>query len=53
MNLPDFGLGNIEADLWKLIFLMARIGAALMAAPIFGAMSVPVQLRIVMAGAIG
>ena len=52
MSLPDFGFGNIEAELWQLIFIMARIGAALMAAPIFGAMSVPVQLRIVMAGAI-
>lgn len=52
MNLPDFGFGNIEADLWRLIFVMVRIGAALVAAPIFGAMSVPVQLRIVLAGAI-
>jgi len=52
MNLPDFGFGNIEAELWRLIFVMARIGAALMAAPIFGAMSVPIQLRIVLAGAI-
>ena len=52
MNLPDFGFGNVEAELWSLIFVMARIGAALLAAPIFGAMSVPVQLRIVIAGAI-
>jgi flagellar biosynthetic protein FliR len=51
MSLPDFGFGNIEAELWRLIFVMARIGAALVAAPIFGAMSVPVQLRIVLAGA--
>jgi len=52
VNLPDFGFGNIEAELWKLIFLMTRVGAAFVAAPIFGAMSVPVQLRIVMAGSI-
>ena len=56
MSLPDFGFtgfgGTIEAELWRLIFVMARIGAALLAAPIFGAMSVPVQLRIVLAGAI-
>lgn len=56
MNLPDFGIvgigGDIESELWQLIFVMARVGAALMAAPIFGAMSVPVQLRIVIAGAI-
>ncbi len=51
--LPDFGFGNIEAELWKLIFISTRIGAALVAAPIFGATSVPVQLRVVMAGAIG
>ena len=53
MNLPDFGLGALEADLWNLIFVMVRIGAAFLAAPIFGAASVPVQLRIVLAGAIG
>ncbi|MCP9221243.1 flagellar biosynthetic protein FliR [Erythrobacter sp. LQ02-29] len=53
MMLPDFGFGNIEAELWKLIFISARIGAALVAAPIFGATSVPVQLRIIIAGAIG
>lgn len=52
MILPDFGFGNIEAELWELIFVMVRIGAAFLAAPIFGAMTVPVQLRIVMAGAI-
>ena len=52
MSLPDFGFGNIEAELWRLIFVMTRIGAALLAAPIFGAMSVPVQLRLALAGAI-
>ena len=52
MLLPEFGLGALEAQLWPLIFTMVRIGAALLAAPLFGAMSVPVQLRIVLAGAI-
>ncbi len=52
MNGVIFGLGEYEADLWRLIFTMTRIGAALMAAPLFGASSVPVQVRIVMAGAI-
>ena len=52
MNLPDFGLGAPEADLWRLVFVMVRIGAAFMAAPIFGAASVPVQVRIVLAGAV-
>ncbi|WP_239805226.1 flagellar biosynthetic protein FliR [Croceicoccus hydrothermalis] len=52
MSLPDFGFGNIEQELWRLIFTMVRIGAALIAAPIFGAATVPVQVRIVFAGAI-
>ncbi len=52
MLLPDLGFGNVEAQLWQLIFVMIRIGAALIAAPIFGAMSVPVQLRIVLAAAV-
>ena len=51
MNLPDFGLGAIEADLWALVFVMVRIGAAILAAPIFGARSVPPQVRTVLAGA--
>ena len=53
MNGPVLGLGQLEADLWELMFLMTRVGAALLAAPIFGARSIPVQARIVLAGAIG
>ncbi|MDT0574679.1 flagellar biosynthetic protein FliR [Croceicoccus sp. F390] len=52
MALPNFGFGIMEAELWRLIFVMVRIGAALLAAPLFGAGSVPVQVRIAMAGAI-
>ncbi|MCX7676649.1 MAG: flagellar biosynthetic protein FliR [Alteraurantiacibacter sp.] len=52
MTLPDFGLGDLQDQLWMLIFLMVRIGAALMAAPLFGARSVPVEIRIVIAAAI-
>ena len=52
MTLPDFGFGPIETQLWALLFVMVRIGAAFLAAPIFGAASVPLQLRIVLAGAI-
>lgn len=48
----DFGLGAIEAELWKLVFLMTRIGAALLAAPFFSAAAVPVQLRVAITGAI-
>lgn len=53
MNLPDFGLGDWGTQLWLLIFVMVRIGAALLAAPIFGAKSVPVQVRIILAAAVG
>lgn len=52
MNIAGLPLVNFEAELFRLLFLMTRIGAALLAAPIFGAMSVPVQLRLVLTGAI-
>lgn len=52
MNLPLFGFGAVEAELWRLLFAMLRIGAALMAAPLFGGVAVPVQARIVASGAI-
>ena len=29
----DFGLGGFEADIWRVVFLMTRVGAALLAAP--------------------
>jgi flagellar biosynthesis protein FliR len=48
----DFGFGALEAELWKLVFLMTRIGAALLAAPFFSAAAVPVQLRVGITGAI-
>ncbi|MEQ1499690.1 MAG: flagellar biosynthetic protein FliR [Novosphingobium sp.] len=53
MNTLTFGFGAIEADLWRLLFVMTRIGAALLAAPFFSAGAVPVQLRVAIAGAIG
>lgn len=49
----DFGFGAIEQELWRLVFAMTRIGAALLAAPLFGATGVPIQLRVAIAGAIG
>ncbi len=52
MTGAELGLGAYEADLWRLIFMMTRIGAALLAAPLFGAASIPVQIRISLAGAI-
>ncbi len=48
----DFGFGPVEQELWRLLFAMTRIGAALLAAPFFGAMGVPVQLRTGLAGTI-
>ena len=48
----DFGFGPVEAELWRLLFAMTRIGAALLAAPFFGAAGVPVQVRVGITGAI-
>lgn len=47
------GLPNVEPALFALIFVMVRIGAAFVAAPVFGAVAVPLQIRLVLAGAIG
>ena len=47
-----FGLPNVEASLFGLVFAMVRIGAAFVAAPVFGAVTVPVQVRIVLAAAV-
>ena len=52
MNGPVLGLGDIEQDLWVLLFIMTRIGAALLAAPIFGAASIPPQIRLILTGAV-
>ncbi len=48
-----FGFGlAIEPQLWTLIYTMVRVGAAFVAAPIFGAVGVPLQVRIILSGAI-
>lgn len=47
-----FGL-SIEPQLWALIFVMVRIGATFIAAPVFGNVSLPLQVRVTLAGAIG
>jgi len=52
VNALSFGYGAIEADLWRLVFAMTRIGTALVAAPFFSAAAVPVQLRVAIAGAL-
>ena len=45
--------GNIEGQLLLWALAMLRPGAALLAAPLFGATAVPVQVRIILALAIG
>jgi len=52
MNGLDFGFGPVEAEFWRLVFVMTRIGAALVVAPLFGAAGVPAQVRVIAAGAI-
>ena len=52
MNTLNFGFGALEAELWRLLFVMTRIGAALLAAPFFSAAAVPVQLRVAITGAL-
>lgn len=48
----DPGLGGLEEDFWRIAFLMTRIGAGLLAAPFFGAASVPVTVRVCLTGAL-
>lgn len=48
----NFGFGALEAEFWRLLFVMTRIGAAMVAAPLFGAGSVPPQLRVIATGAV-
>ena len=47
------GFAGVEAQLWLWMVAMIRPGAAFLAAPVFGASFVPVQLRLVIALAIG
>jgi flagellar biosynthesis protein FliR len=47
------GFAGVEAQLWLWMVAMIRPGAAFLAAPVFGAAFVPVQLRLVVALAIG
>ena len=48
-----FDSGGAEAMLVRLLYSMLRTGGALIAAPVFGAVGVPVQVRTVLAGAVG
>lgn len=53
MNLLDFGYGQLDEQLWQLLFLSVRVGAALMAAPMVAGLSVPAPLRALLALAFG
>lgn len=53
MSALTFGFGPIEAEFWRWLFVMTRIGAALFAAPFFGAAAIPAQVRVIVTGAIG
>lgn len=48
----DFGFGAVEAEFWRMVFVMTRIGAAMLAAPFFGSGSVPPQVRVIAAGSL-
>jgi flagellar biosynthetic protein FliR len=52
MNGLDFGFGHLEAEFWRLVFAMTRIGAAMFAAPLFGMAGVSAQTRVIVTGAI-
>jgi flagellar biosynthetic protein FliR len=47
------GFAGVETQLWLWMVAMIRPGAAFLAAPVFGASFVPVQLRLIIALAIG
>lgn len=47
------GFAGVEEQLWLWLFAMIRPGAAFLAAPIFGATFVPIQVRLILALAIG
>jgi len=53
VNVLDFGFGSLEAQLWQILFLSIRCGAALMAAPMIGGTAVPVPLRILLSLVLG
>lgn len=45
MNVLDVGLAGLEQQLWQILFLSIRCGAALIAAPMVGGVVVPAQYR--------
>lgn len=53
MNAIDLGQIAIFEQLWVMLLLSVRVGAAMMAAPLFGGVSVPMQLRVILSFALG
>ncbi|WP_379922676.1 flagellar biosynthetic protein FliR [Erythrobacter sp. R86502] len=53
MNVLDVGLGSLEAQLWHILFLSIRCGAALMAAPMISGNAVPAPVRILFSLVLG
>lgn len=49
MNILDPGFGPLDQQLWQLLFLSVRVGAALLAAPMVGVVAVPPVLRALLA----
>lgn len=47
------GFAGVEAQLWLWMLAMIRPGAAFIAAPVFGSPQVPIQLRLIVALAVG
>jgi flagellar biosynthesis protein FliR len=47
------GLAGLQASLWLYLLAGIRPGAAFLAAPVFGAANVPVQIRLILSLAIG
>ncbi|MEE4204906.1 MAG: flagellar biosynthetic protein FliR [Erythrobacter sp.] len=53
MNILDFGFGALDEQLWQVLFLSVRCAAALIAAPVVGALAVPATLRALLGIALG
>ena len=49
MNFLNLGFGPLDEQLWQLLFLSVRVGAALLAAPMVGVLAVPPTLRALLA----
>ena len=49
MNILNLGFGPLDEQLWQLLFLSVRVGAALLAAPMVGVLAVPPTLRALLA----